>query len=165
MTGLVLSGGFVSRTPLYMLRGDVPLKPMIAGQEKLYAKLGLFFFGRLLVQRYPYAEAFFLPEARRVREAVALPLVLLGGIKSRATLEQAMQEGFELVGMARALIYDARLPRLLESGEVEQSGCVPCNECIAEMDKGGVRCTRRPLAEIRPAVAAIPKAQAGGAFG
>ena len=141
-SALVLSGGFVSRTPLYMLRGDVPLRQMMAVQDRWWAKAGLYLFGRLLVEAYPYADAFFLPEARRMREAVRLPLVLLGGIKSAATLEQAMQAGFELAGMGRALLHDPALPRKLERGEVAASGCVPCNECIAEMDRGGVRCTR-----------------------
>jgi 2,4-dienoyl-CoA reductase-like NADH-dependent reductase (Old Yellow Enzyme family) len=141
-SALVLSGGFVSRTPLYMLRGDVPLRQMMAVQDRWWARAGLFLFGRLLVEAYPYEEAFFLPEARRMREAVRLPLVLLGGIKSAATLERAMQDGFEFAGMARALLHDPALPRKLERGEIAASGCVPCNECIAEMDRGGVRCAR-----------------------
>jgi 2,4-dienoyl-CoA reductase-like NADH-dependent reductase (Old Yellow Enzyme family) len=160
VTGLVLSGGFVSRTPLYMLRGDVPLNQMIAGQERLYAKLGLFLFGRLLVQRYPYEEAFFRGEARRVRQAVRLPLMLLGGIKSRKVIDQALQDGFELVGMARALLHDATLPRRLERGEVEHSGCVPCNECIAEMDRGGVRCTRRGVGDVVPVTSLLAASRA-----
>ena len=139
---LVLSSGFVSRAPLYMLRGEVPVRQMIAAQERTVAKVGLFLFGRLLVQRYPYEETFFLPEARQLRAAVRLPLVLLGGIKTRHGLERAMREGFELAGMGRALLHDATLPRRLAAREVEASGCVPCNECIAEMDRGGVRCTR-----------------------
>ncbi len=53
-----------------------------------------------------------------------------------------MAEGFELAGMARALLHDATLPRRLERGEVARSGCIPCNRCIAEMDRGGVRCVR-----------------------
>jgi 2,4-dienoyl-CoA reductase-like NADH-dependent reductase (Old Yellow Enzyme family) len=44
--------------------------------------------------------------------------------------------------MGRALLHDPDLPRKMERGEVAASGCVPCNECIAEMDRGGVRCTR-----------------------
>jgi 2,4-dienoyl-CoA reductase-like NADH-dependent reductase (Old Yellow Enzyme family) len=141
-TGLVLSGGFVSRTPLYMLRGEVPLRQMMEVQDRWVARAGLYLFGRLLVQEYPYREAFFLEEARRVRQAVRMPLVLLGGIKSRAVLDQAVREGFELAGMARALLHDPALPRKLEREGLPGSGCVPCNECIAEMDRGGVRCTR-----------------------
>jgi len=142
-TGLVLSGGFVSRAPLYMLRGDVPVRQMAAVQERWWARLGLTLFGRLLVQAYPFEEGFFLGEARRMRAAVRLPLVLLGGVKSLAGIDQALGEGFELVGMGRALLHDPALPRKMERGEVTASACVPCNECIAEMDRGGVRCTRR----------------------
>ncbi len=143
LDGLVLSGGFVSKAPLYMLRGTVPLGPMIEVQPRLIAKLGLYLFGRLLVQEYPYEEAFFASEAKQLRAAVRLPLMLLGGLKRRAVLDQALADGFELVGMGRALIHDPELPRKLERGERDGSECVPCNECIAEMDRGGVRCTRR----------------------
>ncbi len=139
---LVLSAGFVSRTPLYMLRGDVPLRPMMAAQDRWWAKAGLWLFGRLLVQEYPFQEGFLLDEARRMRAAVRLPLMLLGGLKSLATVERALADGFELVGMGRALLHDPDLPRKMERGELAASGCVPCNECIAEMDRGGVRCTR-----------------------
>jgi 2,4-dienoyl-CoA reductase-like NADH-dependent reductase (Old Yellow Enzyme family) len=142
VTGLVLSGGFVSRTPLYMLRGDVPLAPMIAAQDRWWAKAGLFLFGKLLVQAYPFEEGFLLPEARRMRSAVTVPLVLLGGVKSLKTIDRALDEGFELVGMGRALVHDPDLPGKMQRGEATVSGCVPCNECIAEMDRGGVRCTR-----------------------
>lgn len=142
ISALVLSGGFVSRTPLYMLRGNVPLRDMMAVQDRWVRKVGLYLFGSLLVQAYPYEATFFLEDACRVRAAVGLPLVLLGGIASREAVARAMAEGFELAGMARALLHDATLPRRLERGEVERSGCIPCNRCIAEMDRGGVRCVR-----------------------
>jgi 2,4-dienoyl-CoA reductase-like NADH-dependent reductase (Old Yellow Enzyme family) len=148
VSGLVLSGGFVGRTPLYMLRGDVPFRDMAAAERKWVRKVGLYLFGRLFVQHYPWEETFFLDDARRVRAAVRLPLALLGGIVSRATVARAMDAGFELAGMARALLHDATLPRRLERGEVERSGCIPCNRCIAEMDRGGVRCVRSAAPHI-----------------
>jgi 2,4-dienoyl-CoA reductase-like NADH-dependent reductase (Old Yellow Enzyme family) len=141
-TALVLSCGFVSRTPLLMLRGEVPVARMAANQEAWHARVGLTLFGRLLVQAWPWEEAFLLEEARRVRAAVRLPLVLLGGLKSLPAIDRALGAGFELVGMGRALLHDPELPRRLERGETTASGCVPCNECIPEMDRGGVRCTR-----------------------
>ncbi len=144
-TALVLSGGFVSRTPLFMLRGEVPVARMAAGQDRWHARVGLTLFGRLLVQAYPYAEGFFLEEAKAMRRAVSLPLVLLGGVKSMATVDRALSAGFEMVGMGRALLHDPALPRKFSRGEVGTSGCVPCNECIAEMDRGGVRCTRQGI--------------------
>jgi len=148
IAAIVLSAGFVSKTPLYMLRGDVPLGPMLAVQKQWWTKAGLFLFGRFFVQAYPFEEGFLLPDARRMRAAVKAPLVLLGGIKSQATIDRALDDGFELVGMGRALLHDSRLPRLLEQGHLSQSRCIPCNECIAEMDRGGVRCTRRHDAKL-----------------
>lgn len=62
LAGLVLSAGFVSRTPLYMLRGEVPLGPMVAAQDRWWAKAGLFAFGRLFVRAYPFEEGFLLPK-------------------------------------------------------------------------------------------------------
>jgi 2,4-dienoyl-CoA reductase-like NADH-dependent reductase (Old Yellow Enzyme family) len=126
---------------------------MVAAQERFWAKVGLALFGRLLVQAYPYQEGFFLEEARRMRAAVRLPLVLLGGVKSMAVIDRALGDGFELVGMGRALLHDPALPGKMERGEVTASACVPCNECIAEMDRGGVRCTRSVPTSSRPGVA------------
>ncbi len=142
-TALVLSCGFVSRTPLYMLRGEVPVARMAANQERWHARIGLTLFGRILVEAHPYVEGFLLEDALRMRAAVALPLVLLGGVKSLDLVERALGAGIEMVGMGRALLHDPALPRRWERGETRTSGCVPCNECIPEMDRGGVRCTRR----------------------
>ena len=50
-----------------------------------------------------------------------------------------------IIAMARALIRDPQLVAKMAAGEVEDSDCVPCNRCIAEMDRGGVRCALRPV--------------------
>ncbi|MFH2010995.1 MAG: NADH:flavin oxidoreductase [bacterium] len=139
-TALVLSGGFVSKTPLYMMRGNVPVREMVKVQDRWFRRVGLALFGRIFVQTYPFEELFFLDESRQVREAVGLPLVLIGGILSRAGLERAMEEGFDFVALGRALIHDPEFLHKLEAGAVERSECDQCNRCIAEMDAGGVRC-------------------------
>ncbi|HKP56882.1 MAG TPA: NADH:flavin oxidoreductase [Polyangiales bacterium] len=137
---LVLSGGFTSRTPLYLLRGGRPLRAMIAAEKSRAQQLALRWFGERVVRAYPFEELFFLPMARELRRAVRLPLVLLGGASSIDNLEAAIDEGFEFVAMGRALIADPALIRDLESGAKTRTRCNRCNECIAEMDMGGVRC-------------------------
>jgi 2,4-dienoyl-CoA reductase-like NADH-dependent reductase (Old Yellow Enzyme family) len=137
---IVLSGGFTSRTPLYLLRGGRPLKEMIEVEPSRLQKLALRLFGPFLVGAYPFEEMFFLEQARKVRVAVRLPLVLLGGIVSLDNIETAMNEGFEFVAMGRALIADPTLVRDMERGVVQRTRCDACNKCIAEMDRGGVRC-------------------------
>jgi 2,4-dienoyl-CoA reductase (NADPH2) len=92
-----------------------------------------------------------------------MPLVLLGGIKSRDDLDTAMREGFELAAMGRALIHDPGLIAKYVAGLARESGCVPCNQCVAEMDReGGVCCSKvqsqvaERAARVRVATASPP---------
>jgi 2,4-dienoyl-CoA reductase-like NADH-dependent reductase (Old Yellow Enzyme family) len=162
---LVLSGGFVSRTPMFLLRGGRPLRQMIEVEPSRLQKLLLLGFGPFAVRRYPFEAMFFLPLARRVREAVTMPLALLGGVSSLAHLEQAMAEGFDFVVMGRPLIHDPGLIGRYQRGEAATSGCVVCNECITEMDRpGGVACSRVPAqlaARAREVAAGLHRQPAG----
>ena len=130
---LVLSGGFVSKTPMYVLRGEIPLKEMVAAQTALSRKLGLVLFGRLVVKPFPFSEAYFLDDALEVREAVKLPLVLVGGLKTLPTMEDVLGRGFEGLGMARALIREPDFVNRLKDGTSRESPCEPCNKCMASM--------------------------------
>ncbi|MCC6522631.1 MAG: NADH:flavin oxidoreductase [Polyangiaceae bacterium] len=164
-SALVLSGGMVSRSAFFLLRGERPLRAMISVEPKAAQKLALALFGPLFVKAYPFEPLFFLPLARRVRAAVRLPLALLGGVTSRADLERALALGFELVALGRALLHDPGLPGKYARGEAERSGCEPCNLCIAEMDRpGGVCCAQVPaqLARREREVAAGWHRQAAG---
>ncbi|MFN2425001.1 MAG: NADH:flavin oxidoreductase [Candidatus Binatia bacterium] len=135
-----LTGGFTSRTPFYLFRGKVPLKEMIEVEKHRLHRVALRLFGARAMREYPFEELYFLPLARRVRERVKIPLVLLGGCLSSSNLETAMEEGFDFVAMGRALIADPDLVQRLAAGLTERSRCTSCNRCVAEMDRGGVRC-------------------------
>jgi 2,4-dienoyl-CoA reductase-like NADH-dependent reductase (Old Yellow Enzyme family) len=65
----------------------------------------------------PFGEADFLPLARQFRAALTLPLILLGGITARASIDQAMTEGFDFVAIGRALLREPDLVREFASGE------------------------------------------------
>ena len=137
---LVLSGGFTSKAPFYLFRGARPLKEMIEVEHNPLQRLTLRLFGGRVIREYPFKEMFFLDDARAVRRAVHMPLVLLGGILSLDNLETAMREGFDFVAMGRALIADPDLVNRMQRGEAERSRCISCNKCVAEMDRNGVRC-------------------------
>jgi 2,4-dienoyl-CoA reductase-like NADH-dependent reductase (Old Yellow Enzyme family) len=142
-SALVLSGGFTAKTPFYMMRGRIPLKEWLQGPKSIVEKTGLRVFGNLFVQAYPFEEMFFLEESRKVREAVSIPVVLIGGICSIDNMEKAMEEGFEFVELGRALIRDPDLVRRMERGDWEASNCDHCNRCVAEMENGGVWCVSK----------------------
>ncbi len=139
-SALVLSCGFTSRTPLYMLRGKVPIMGFVRSADGVLPKIGMLLFGRFLVQYYPFEELFLLEEARRVRGAVKIPLVLIGGVCSLAGMEKAMEEGFDFVQIGRATIRDPDIVRKMETGAVQASDCDHCNRCVGEINSGPVRC-------------------------
>ena len=142
---LILSGGFVSKVPFYVMRGDIPFKEFYAGQTSLTKKLGLLVMGKVIVKHFPFFEHYFLEDARAVRAAVKLPLVLVGGLRTLRGMEEVIvKEGFELVSLARPLVLEPDLIRKMERGESTASLCEPCNKCVATMDKGGFYC---PVAE------------------
>jgi 2,4-dienoyl-CoA reductase-like NADH-dependent reductase (Old Yellow Enzyme family) len=135
-----MSGGFTSLSPFYLFRGARPLKEMIEVEKSRLQRLTLRLLGRRIIREYPFEEMFFLDQARAVRAAVRVPLILLGGILSLDNLETAMREGFDFVAMGRALIADPDLVVRMQRGEATRSRCTSCNKCVAEMDRGGVRC-------------------------
>lgn len=137
---IVPSGGFTSRTPFFLLRGGLPLKRMAAAQPEWMTRVGMRVLGGLMLRPYDFEEAFFLPLARQLRAAVSMPIALLGGLVSRSSIALAREEGFDFVVLGRALIADPELPQRMARGELERTRCNACNECIAEMDLGGVRC-------------------------
>ncbi len=144
-SAIELSGGFTSKTPFYLLRGDVPLRGMIGNGESLAEKLTIALFGPVLIKKYKFESNFFLNQAIEIRETVKLPLIYLGGVNSRRDIESALDAGFDFIALGRPLIYDPDFLLKLRVGEIEESGCTRCNKCIVEMDRGGVRCTENTI--------------------
>jgi 2,4-dienoyl-CoA reductase-like NADH-dependent reductase (Old Yellow Enzyme family) len=138
---LVPSGGFTSKSPFYLLRGGLPVAKMAAAQKDPLARLAMRWIGGAILEKYDFEEAFFLTLAKRLRAALTMPVALLGGLVSRAGLATAREAGFDFVVLGRALIADPDLVLRMQRGELERSRCNACNECVAEMDRGGVRCT------------------------
>ncbi len=138
--GLVLSGGFSNRVPFFIMRGDVPLDDIIQGERNLLKKVGMMLFGKMLVRTYPFTEAYFLDLAKQVVGQVEVPLILVGGLKSRTVIDQVLGEGFDFVAMARALICEPDFVVRLAGVEPACSRCEPCNRCVASMYHGEQRC-------------------------
>lgn len=94
-----------------------------------------------MVRSLPFEERFFAADARALVEAVRIPIVLVGGVVSRAGLDAAMADGFAFVAMGRALLADPDFVERVRRGELERSRCTACNACVATaMDRTGVRC-------------------------
>jgi len=140
---LVLSGGFMSRTPIYVMRGSVPYRELRQQIPGVVAKLGALLLGRLLVPEVPFSEAYFLEDARLVRRTVPIPLVLVGGLRTLSLMEEIIREGFDFLALARPFFAEPDLVHKLETGAAAASRCEPCNRCLAAVAGGEVSC---PLA-------------------
>ena len=139
-SALVLSGGFTSITPFYLMRGKVPLGGMIKNGSSLAEKFTMALFGPFIVKRYKFEPNFFLPQAKEVRKVVSMSLAYLGGVDSKKGIEEIMDAGFDFIAMARALIHDPDFLIKLKANQIEKTECNRCNKCIVEMDRGGVKC-------------------------
>jgi 2,4-dienoyl-CoA reductase-like NADH-dependent reductase (Old Yellow Enzyme family) len=137
---LILSGGFMTRTPIYVMRGDVPRKELRRDLPGLGHKLAASLFGRFLVRKVPFTEAYFLEDALHVRKLTRLPLALVGGLRRLERMEEIVGRGFEFLAMARPFILEPGLVRKFETGAAVEARCVPCNKCLASVATGPVRC-------------------------
>jgi 2,4-dienoyl-CoA reductase-like NADH-dependent reductase (Old Yellow Enzyme family) len=137
---LVLSGGFVCRAPMYVMRGRMPVEVMSHYMKEKWLSPWIRWFGEWLINPEPFSENYFLDDAMKIREAVKLPLVYVGGILSLEGIGKVLASGFEFVQIARALIHDPAFINKLKSGEIEKSGCHHANYCIAVMYSGRMAC-------------------------
>jgi 2,4-dienoyl-CoA reductase-like NADH-dependent reductase (Old Yellow Enzyme family) len=96
--------------------------------------------GKGFFKEYPFEEAVLREKALVFREAVSLPLVMLGGINNRATMQRAMAEGFEYVALARALLREPDLVNRMLAGDTDEGACIHCNQCMPTIYTG-TRCT------------------------
>lgn len=139
LDALQLSGGSSLMNPMYLFRGDSPTSEFAATMP-LLVRLGMRTpVGKRFLKEYPFEEAYFRDKALRFRERLSMPLMLLGGINRRETMEQAMRDGFQFVAMGRALLREPDLVNQLAAGRRTDGVCIHCNRCMPTI-YSGTRC-------------------------
>lgn len=141
--GIVLSSGFVSRAPMAVMRGRIPTKTMgyYMPWKMWPQKIVVSLFGQWMIKQYDFEECFFLENAKRFRCELKCPLVYVGGLVSRRGVERVLDEGFEMVQMARALVNDPAFVNRMRDGDIDtRSGCDHKDYCIARMYSIDMQC-------------------------
>lgn len=141
LDALELTAGSSLLNPMYLFRGDAPI-PEFAANFPQPTRAGIRMFGKKFLIAYPYQEAFLLEFARQFRAELSMPLILLGGITNRETMDLAMAEGFEFVAMGRAILREPDLLNRIaadESRKAVKSLCIHCNKCMPTI-YSGTRC-------------------------
>jgi len=149
--GIVLSSGFVSKAPMAVMRGKIPTKTMAyyMHPSSLPAKIVISLIGDLLIKQYDFEECFFLENAKKFRQALGGPLIYVGGLISREGIEKVLDEGFECVQLARALVNDPDFVNKLKAGDLKtRSGCDHRDYCMARMYSDKMICCHNCSEEI-----------------
>ncbi|MBD5304574.1 MAG: NADH:flavin oxidoreductase [Bacteroides sp.] len=149
---MVLSGGFVSKAPMYVMRGQMPIHSMTHYMKQLWLKYGVRMAGRFMIPSVPFKELYFLDDARIFRRELSLPLVYVGGVVSRANADEVLdKEGFDFVQMGRALLNEPDFVNRMQEEDNHRCGCDHVNYCIARMYSREMACHKH-CADLTPAI-------------
>ncbi|MCB0934113.1 MAG: NADH:flavin oxidoreductase [Mycobacterium sp.] len=132
LDALELTAGSSLVNPMYLFRGDSPIKEFAAAFRPPLS-WGMRMTGKRFLREYPYRDTFLLRDAQQFRAELTMPLILLGGITNRQTMDTAMAEGFDFVAMGRALLAEPDLINRIRADGQNQSVrsiCDHCNKCM-----------------------------------
>jgi 2,4-dienoyl-CoA reductase-like NADH-dependent reductase (Old Yellow Enzyme family) len=140
-----LKGGFTVEEMLEVatLLEDATVDAIeMSGGHHVEGIFGQFFparMGRFKGEEKPY----YLDEARRYKERVQVPLMLVGGIRSLEWARRVVSEGIaDYISLCRPLIREPGLIGRWKSGDTTKSACVSDNDCFKPALKGeSVYCT------------------------
>jgi 2,4-dienoyl-CoA reductase-like NADH-dependent reductase (Old Yellow Enzyme family) len=120
-----------------------------AGVSALNVTAGLYETREWIFPPMPTEAGYNVPGAAAVKQAVGIPVIVVGKISERAHAERIVGEGqADFVALGRPLLADPMLPRKWRFGaEADVVPCIYCNDCIDHAARQWpVRCTVNPAA-------------------
>ncbi len=77
-------------------------------------------------------EAYFGAFAAKLAEEIPTPVILVGGLRARDTMEQVLNTTkICMLSLSRPLLRQPDLPRRMEDGTAQVSRCISCNRCYS----------------------------------
>ena len=143
--GIVLSAGTVSRTPMLILGGSMPLKTLAYYMNPWkfwWLKLGLAIGGKIVIPPTKYHELYFMEWAKRFKQEIPeANFIYVGGVQSRKNADTVIKEGFNLMQIGHVLVQDpAFVNHMKESDENYRSACKRSNYCVGRMYTLEMKC-------------------------
>jgi 2,4-dienoyl-CoA reductase-like NADH-dependent reductase (Old Yellow Enzyme family)/alpha-beta hydrolase superfamily lysophospholipase len=127
--GVTVSGGFKENPFRTMSRGDIPTQHVLASRHGIEKVAGRVLLAAMR-RGAGFSEGYFLPHAAAVKQQVTIPVTAVGGFRSLAFMEQALDEGkADLIGLSRPLVREPSLPRRMREGRTTVASCRNCNRC------------------------------------
>lgn len=157
---LVLSGGRNVESTFFMFGSNMNLEEFTRVMKDSWLSLWAIKIASKRAPKVSFRELYFLELSRQIRAAVDIPLAYLGGAKNLANLDRLMEDGFECIAMARALVHEPALVNKYVRGELTESGCDSCNGCVPYIyHPGGLRCVHHATNDLT--LNTIPASQIG----
>lgn len=137
---IVVSSGFVSKTPMYVMRGAMPFDALLHFIKNPIKKYFVNLKGEKAIQPFEFKEGYLVEDAKEIKKAISIPVILVGGLNSLETIDNALNEGFEFMSFARSLIRNTNFINDLRNEVVDKSKCTICNYCFAKSFSGKADC-------------------------
>lgn len=82
-------------------------------------------------------EVYYRDAARRFKEAITVPLILVGGIRSYGVAKELIESGVtDYVALCRPLIREPHLVARWQAGDTRPSECDSCAKCLGPIRRG-----------------------------
>ncbi len=140
---ITLSGGFVSRAPMYVMRGEFPTKVFAHYMPKSFwwLKIGLHLGAWAVCPPVTFKHLFFIEDALKFKAAMPdYPFIYVGGVTTGEDAHKVLENGFPLFQMGRAVLEDPDFVNKLKADENHCSGCTHSNFCIGRMYTLSAQC-------------------------
>ena len=88
------------------------------------------------------SEGYLLDLAVRVKSEVDIPVISVGGFRTKSVMEAALKDGkCDMIALSRPLIREPDLVEKFKTSKVNKAQCISCNKCF---DESGVKCNYTP---------------------
>ena len=132
IAAIEISGG-IGETGLSTSRGGLP-EDLVLKNRSLLQRLIIRLKMKSLRTEARFHEAYYLPFAAAVKKRLRTPIIAVGGIRRRLTMEQALKTGqADFIALCRPFIRQPHLVKLMEKGHEDPITCTNCNRCTLEM--------------------------------
>ncbi len=89
----------------------------------------------------PEKEAYNLPLALQIKDAVNCPVMVVGGFRTLEVAEKTLDESADYISMARPFIREPGLVKRWQEGDSSPAKCISCNSCFMPgIKEGGIYC-------------------------
>ena len=154
VNAITLSGGFVSRAPMYVMRGEFPVRTIVHyfPWKQWWLKAGVLVGGRIVAPTVPFKKLFFLEDALKFQAAMPdYPFIYVGGVVDRQSADKVIDAGFPLLQMGRAVLEDTDFVNKMKADPNHCSACEHSNFCVGRMYSRSMQCHKKCV-DITPAL-------------